>query len=82
MRKCNKFVYLKGSGRHFIRAPDWVTIRTRPRSGDAWLEKYEIGSRFIDVANKDFGVLITNRFPDPEDREEIIAHRVSVHPEC
>lgn len=82
MRNCNKFVYLKGSGRHFIRAPEWVTIRTRCRAGDVWLEKYEIGSRFICIDRKDYGVLITNRFPNPEDQEEIIAHREPVYPEC
>ncbi|HFW3088564.1 TPA: hypothetical protein ACIBE3_002094 [Salmonella enterica subsp. enterica serovar Reading] len=81
MRNSNKFVYLKGSGRHFIRAPEWATIRTRTICGDVWLEKYEIGSRFICLDRKDYGVLITNRFPEPEYREEVIAHRVSVYQE-
>lgn len=80
MRNCNKFVYLKGSGRHFIRAPEWVTIRTRCRYGDVWLEKHEIGSRFICIGHKNSGVLVANRLPDPEDQEEIIAHRVSIYP--
>lgn len=81
MRNSNKFVYLKGSGRHFIRAPEWVTIRTRTIYGDAWLEKNEIGSRFIPVASKDCGPLIIKHFPGPDYQEEIIAHRVSVYQE-
>ncbi|HDN7458580.1 TPA: hypothetical protein P2B70_003288 [Salmonella enterica subsp. enterica serovar Eastbourne] len=81
MRNSNKFVYLKGSGRHFIRAPEWATIRVRTIHGDAWLEKREIGFRFIPVAHKDYSGLIIKHFPDPEYQEEIIAHRVSVYQE-
>ncbi|MCE3116161.1 hypothetical protein LXD80_10150 [Enterobacter sp. ASE] len=65
--------YSKGNGRHFIRAPDWVTMRTRVNGGDAWLEFRGIGARFIAIQNKEYGILTVNRLP--ESGEEIIAVR-------
>ncbi|HEP1033967.1 TPA: hypothetical protein QIY64_002596 [Enterobacter kobei] len=70
------FEYVRGNGRHFIRAPEWVTLRTRTIYGDAWLERREIGARIIFITAKHYGTLIINRLPDPDEHEVVVAERV------
>ncbi|MCS2152403.1 hypothetical protein MUU49_07395 [Scandinavium goeteborgense] len=68
--------YLKGNSRHFSRAPEWATLHTRVNGGDAWLERREIGARFIAVGKKKYGTLVINRLPSGG--EEVIAIREKI----
>lgn len=70
------FEYLKGSGRHFIKAPEWATLRTRTSHGDAWLERREIGARIIFIPEKHYGTMIISRLPGPDEGETVIAERI------
>lgn len=77
--------YIKGNPRHFIKAPEWVTVRTRILKngkviGDAWLEKHAIGSRAIEVGYKKRGEFTIGNIPYPPDIEETIAIREKYHP--
>lgn len=65
--------YSKGSCRHFLRAPEWATLRTRINGGDAWLERREIGALFIVVGRKKYGSMRITRLPSKG--EEIISQR-------
>ena len=68
--------YLKGNYRHFIKAPDWATLRTRVNGGDAWLERREIGALFIAIGKKKDGAFAITHLP--LEGEEIIAIREKI----
>ncbi|VUS91033.1 hypothetical protein [Klebsiella spallanzanii] len=70
------FEYVKGSGRHFIGAPEWATLRTRTIYGDAWLERHEIGARVVFIPAKHYGTLVISRIPSPDEGETVIAERI------
>ncbi|MFB9087233.1 hypothetical protein LU604_15585 [Erwinia tracheiphila] len=77
--------YIKGNPRHFIKAPEWVTVRTRISKngkviGDAWLEKHSIGSRALSIGHRKDGEYTVGNMPYYPVIEEIIAIREKYHP--
>lgn len=77
--------YIKGTRRHFVKAPEWVTVRTRILKdgkliGYVWLEKHEIGSSALSVGHRKRGEFTVENLPYNPYIEEIIAVREKHYP--